>query len=390
MSYRRTPWCWVLILICLVLVHPIQSLLSEETKRGDGSAEELFQAAQDASHRGDHAQAEQLYRQLLVHDPGILPARVNLGLACYWQHKNREAIEELQAALRTRPREYSALLFSGLAYLDLGDYEQARKPLFEALRVKDTDPLLFWGLGSLAMVHADAEDAVYFLERSVALEPDNVQSVWLLGQAYARLAYQEGRPPAVPADYGSLADQTLAWLEARQADSPAAHVLKADILVGRKLTLRALTEYRRAQELDPKWPDIHLMIGSLLGLTGDWDAALAELQLQLRASPHDPRTLTEMGSVLCRAGRYEEALPLLEQALTRDPDNYETQYRFGQANVNLNKPASAIEPLLRAARLEPLRSDPYYLLQRAYRAAQQPEKAEWAFEQFNQRKANGH
>jgi len=62
---------------------------------------------------------------------------------------------------------------------------------------------------------------------------------------------------------------------------------------------------------------------------------------------------------------------------------------LGQVHVNLAEYASAIAPLERATQLEPGKSDPYYLLHRAYRALQQPEKADWALQQFNQRKAGG-
>ena len=377
----------LLLALSLSWAHP--ALPPDESHHTGVPAEELFRNAQESARRGDYAQSERLYRHLLAVDPTILAARVNLGLACYWQRKDHGAIDELKKALQLNPHEYSALLFSGLAYLDLGEYDLAQNQLFAAARVKDTEPLLFWALGSVAMTHGDADNAVYLLERSVALDPNNVQSVWLLGQAYARLAYREGKHPEAPADYAGLVEKTLQWLEARQPDSPPVHVLKGDVFVARKLTLAALAEYRRAQQLDPNWPDIHLLIGSLLGLLGEWDEALAELQLQLRVSPDDTRAFTEVGSVLCRAGRYQEALPALQKALGRDHNNYEAAYRLGQVHVNLAEYASAIAPLQKATQLEPGKSDPYYLLHRAYRALQQPEKADWALQQFTQRKAGG-
>ena len=179
------------------------------------SPEELFRLAQAASGESNYAQAEKLYRQILAADPGILAARVNLGLACYWQHKNRDALSELQKALRVSPREFSALLFSGLAYIDLGEYDHAQKVLQEAAKIKDTDPLLFWALGSLAMIHNDANAAVPSLERCATLDPNNVHCVWLLGQAYALLAYRKEQKPAVPADYAARVDETLRSEERR-------------------------------------------------------------------------------------------------------------------------------------------------------------------------------
>ena len=355
----------------------------------DSNLEELFRQAQAASAAKDYARAETLYRRILRADPTLLPARVNLGLACYWQHKNREAVTEFQKALRVSPKEFSALLFSGLAYLDLGEYDRAQVQLQAAARVQDMDPLLFWALGSLAMIHGDANAAVPLLERSLALDANNVRAVWLLGQAYARLAYRRGEKPIVPADYASLTAQTLRWIEERQPDSALLHVFKGDVLVARKLTSEALEEYQKALEIDPHWPDIHLLMANLLGLRGRWDEALQHLKLQLQDFPDDTRALVEMGSVYCRAGNYQAALPILAQAVTRDRDNYEANFRLGQARVTLGMFELAVPPLERATRVNPERSDPFYLLYRAYRALKQPEKASSALAQFKARKAAG-
>jgi len=351
------------------------------------SLEELFRQAQAASSAKDYGHAEKLYRQILRADPTILAARVNLGLACYWQRKNREAVAEFQKALRANPKEFNPLLFSGLAYLDLGEYDRAQTQLQAAVRVQDLDPLLFWALGSLALIHGDANAAIPFLERSVALDPNNVRAVWLLGQAYAHFAYWKDETPLVRADYAALVEQALQWVGQRQPGSALLHVFRGDVFVARKLTSEALAEYRRAVEIDPHWPDIHLVTGSLLGLLGRWDEALEELRLQLRDYPDDTRAMVEMGSVYCRAGNYRAAVPILEQARSRDLNNYEAAYRLGQALVNLDDYASALAHLEQATRLGPEKSDPYYLLHRAYRALKNNEKAAWALEQFNLQKA---
>ncbi len=342
----------------------------------------LFQQAQAASQQGKYARSEELYRRILSYDPEVLPARVNLGLACYWQHKNREAVTQLERALRSSPREYSALLFLGLASIDLGQYDRAREALLRAAQVKDMDPLLFWAQGSLAMIHSDANAAVPFLERAVALDPNNSRTVWLLGQAYTRLAYSEPEKPAVPADYASLVGKSLRWIEQREPNSALSHVFKGDVLAARKLTSEALAEYELAVKTDPNWPDIHLMKGSLLALLGRWDDALRELRLQLRSSPEDTRAMVEIGSVYSRAGNPRAALPFLREAISRDQDNYEAQFRLGEAYLKSSDQARAIFHLERATQLKPEKSEPYYLLFRAYQEAGEPEKATRALKQF--------
>ncbi len=355
---------------------------------GEQTLERLFVQAQAASRRNDYAAAEKLHREILRRDPSIVPARVNLGLACYWQGKNREAVAEFERALRESPREFSALLFSGLALTQLGEYDRARKMLRAAARVQDMDPLLFWGLGSLAMIDLDTNTAVTYLERSVALDPNNVRAVWLLGQAYAHLAYRREETPEVPADYVALTDQSLKWVEEREPDSALSHVFRGDVLASRSLPGDALAEYQKTWKIDPRWPDIHLLIGSLLGILGRTDEALAELHKQLELHPNDTRALVETGSVQCRAGNCEAAVPFLKQALERDALNYEGYYRLGQAYIELSKPALAIPQLERAAALSPDKSDPYYLLHLAYRALKQNARAAQALDEFHRRKAS--
>lgn len=358
--------------------------------RGQGvSAEDLFRQAQAASRENDYAGAERLYRQVLAIDPEILSARVNLGLAFYWQHKSRDAVTELQKALQASPREFSALLFCGLAYIDLTEFDRAQKMLEQARQVNGNDALLCWALGSLAMMHNDASAAVQPLERCVALAPGNVRCVWLLGSAYSILAYRENQKPAARAEYQARVESTLRWMEEHEPGSALLHVFKGDVLAARKATDEALAEYKSALAIDPRWPDIHLLIGSLLGLEGRLDEALGELQRQLEDHPGDTRAMVEMGSVYCRATKYADAVPFLKQALIVDRNNYEANYRLGQAYLTLGKRDQAVSYLERAAHAQPEKSNPYYLLNRAYRALQQPEKAAKALEQFKRLKAAG-
>ncbi|MFN7994093.1 MAG: tetratricopeptide repeat protein [Bryobacteraceae bacterium] len=352
------------------------------------SAEEMFRQAQAASRQNDYARAERLYREILAGDPTILSARVNLGLACYWQSKPRAALAEFQKALEMRPREFSALLFSGLAYIDLTEYDRAQAMLEQARELNNGDPLLFWALGSLAMIHNDANAAVPALERCAELDPNNVRCRWLLGSAYAMLAYG-AQKPSVRANYGERVDATLAWMREHQPNSALLHVFQGDVFAARTSTDEALREYQQAQALDPDWPDIHLLIGSLLGLQGRFDEAKAELKRQLTLHPGDTRALVESGSVSCRATHYAEAVPLLKEALSRDANNYEANYRLGQAYLSLEKAPAAVAYLERAARVRPEKSSSYYLLYRAYRTLGQREKAAGALATFRKLKSAG-
>src|SRR5881396_99850 len=80
--------------------------------------------------------------------------------------------------------------------------------------------------------------------------------------------YPTAKRTKAPAHYVARVEEALRWMEERQPDSALLHVFKGDVLAARKLTAEALTEYRKALEIDPRWPDIHLLTGSLFGLLG--------------------------------------------------------------------------------------------------------------------------
>src|SRR5258708_20353809 len=100
--------------------------------------------------------------------------------------------------------------------------------------------------------------------------------------------------------------------------------------------------------MNPQWPDIHLLLGSVVGWKGGLEEALAELKRPPKLHPEDTRALVELGSVYCRAAKFSEAVPFLKQALARDSHNYEANFRLGQAYVTLGQYALAIPTLERA------------------------------------------
>lgn len=348
----------------------------------------LFEQAQDAGHRGDYKRSEELYRRILSEEPGILSARVNLGLACYWQDKKKQALEEFSKALQQDSRQYTSLLFSGLIYQELGLYDLAEKSFDSAYAIKSDDPLLLWGLGSLKMVHGDARAAVPYLQRSFELDPKNPRVVWLLGGAYAQLAYRQRGSPDLSTQYQQKANQALEWMAHNYPDSPLLHVLRGDVYAARKVTNVALQEYEIALKMDPDWPDLHLLIGSLEEVRSHWDNAVRELHLQLKQNPGDPRALLELGIVYARTGRNEEAIHALELAIQHDKQNYKAEFRLGQAYLNLRNYSQAVQHLERAIRLDPQESQPYYLLFRAYRALNEPAKSTQALKRFQALKAS--
>jgi adenylate cyclase len=168
----------------------------------------------------------------------------------------------------------------------------------------------------------DGEQAVALLGRAVQLDPDS-------GFAHAHLAH---------AHYRMLQHH---WTVDREADlralvehaerAVACDPMEANGYLFRSLACSvqgkredALTNLRRAIELNPSLPVARSLLGQFLGIAGRTEDGLRELDHAIRLSPRDPQLWTFHAGravVFFNAGRYEESRTASEQALETDPES---------------------------------------------------------------------
>src|SRR3982074_3233176 len=104
------------LLLCLVAILAQQSVFAQSDELTLKS-----QHAKDLMAEGKFADAIPLYRELnqaVPNNPGLM---LNLGMALQMAGKKREAISELEAAVKLDPRLSPAWLFLGTARLQLGE-----------------------------------------------------------------------------------------------------------------------------------------------------------------------------------------------------------------------------------------------------------------------------
>jgi tetratricopeptide (TPR) repeat protein len=63
---------------------------------------------------GNPALAEKEFRQVLRLNPGLIPARVNLGIALYQQNMQDDALKQFNEVLQRNPDNATALRYVGL------------------------------------------------------------------------------------------------------------------------------------------------------------------------------------------------------------------------------------------------------------------------------------
>ncbi len=283
-----------LFLLCLVSI-PAQSSRLPQTD----SLALKSQRAKQLMAEGKFVQAVSLYRELnqeVPNNPGLM---LNLGMALHMAGKKREAIPELEAAVKFDPGLAPAWLFLGTAHLQLGETTAAVKALKVVLELqpdhREARQMLAGALLSLDRV----EEAVEQHKKLTELDPESQQAWYGLGLSYEALsgrAFDELQKTAPPSSY-SLA--LLAETRLREQQLSSAFYL-----------------YRRALEEKPTLGGLHKAVAEIYRQTGHPDWADYEEKKELQLPSPDCRTQT----LEChfRAGHYNELIAAAKSANTAD------------------------------------------------------------------------
>lgn len=118
----------------------------------------------------------------------------------------------------------------------------------------------------------------------------------------------------------------------------------------------AVTEWRRALQLEPKDAKAHNNLGGALLRLGRTAEAVKHFREALAADPELVNARNNLGLVLLQAGRATEAGEQFRLALEADPDSVEAHVNLGGVHLMQGRPAEAVVELREALRVEPGRA----------------------------------
>jgi tetratricopeptide (TPR) repeat protein len=181
-------------------------------------------------------------------------------------------------------------------------------------------------LGRATLMSGDAERAAGYAQRAAKLSPHNTQIKWLVGDAAARRGQVEKARAAFVAARGADADQRGVYEGLSRGElSDAESVLKRqDYRTAERL-------FRRAAILDLKSAAASAGLArSLLGLK-QVAAALAWAKRAEQLNPRDPDVQVALGDALAESGQPEQAQAAWKAATLLDPDHRPARKRLAAA-----------------------------------------------------------
>ncbi len=281
--------------------------------------------------------AEKLLLSVNV-DPGLIDARLNLGIVKRSLNEYEQSADAFEKALEINPELPETNLQLGISYFLLGQYKEAVERLAQAIEKGNRNPLLdLWiGYAHLALGHFEVAERHF--EKALQEYPGNFLAQDALGSC---LLLQERHLEAV--------ERFRACLQLNNAYG-LAHVHLARTLESIGHSKEALLEYKTGVQKDPNClaPDKEVI--ELLLNKSQWDLVLTKSRHLLELLPGDEDAQLAAARALKAQGRLEEACRVLEALSSDHPDSGPAHVLEGQIFLSQGRLLEADEKF-RAASL---------------------------------------
>jgi tetratricopeptide (TPR) repeat protein len=310
--------------------------------------------------------------------------------------------QELQRTgrLNEAAQQYRAFLADALGELAMGyslvhDYGQAA-PLFdEALALEPDSPLLLLDYARTALTLGDLAHAktlaTEFIQKYPSDREQLAQAHQVLGRTLLKLnrdqearkeletavaldaTFPNGYDLAVAClDLGDekCAVQIFSEMEKSFGDTPEIHMAFGRAYADSDFQPRAVTEFRRAIEENPRLPGAHYLLAAVLLATGDDEThvggAETELKKELVISPRDSTTYGALGEIAATHHNYPEAETYLKKAISLGSRNPDAYLYLGQMYFATDRSAEAETALRQCIELTTDVSRNRYQVQKAH------------------------
>jgi tetratricopeptide (TPR) repeat protein len=323
--------------------------LTGQTNDREALRRQAFEAGESAMHRGQLAEAEKKFLEIVAMAPADVGAHANLGVIYMRQQKWKRALDELHAAEKLAPQIPGIRLDIGLVYYREGEYHKAIEPFESVLRDQPDSEQARHLLGLCYMFDERYADA------TAALEPLWPSSNGDLSYLYV-LAVAAGN-----ADRHDLEDRALARLLEVGQNSPAFHLLMGKAYLNRGDDDKALAELEQAAQGDAKLPMVHYNIGIIYKRKRDLDKAKEEFLKDIAAEPDVAYNYDELGTMCLASEQNSEARRYFEQAVHRDSRIGTSWFGLAKIDKAEKRYADALKALDSAGVIDPKSPSVHYL-----------------------------
>ena len=293
-------------------------------------------------------------------DPDFAAARRLLQ-----QGKYDEALLQLSDLAAKKPGLKGVSGELGTAYYRKGDYIKAIESLKQALVEDPENKESVQLLGLSYYLSGRPGEAIPMLEKVQAWYPRaNVDATYILGQCYIQAK-----------DYPQ-ARTAFARMFGVPRDSAASYLFTARMLLRQEFDPIAEEYAQKAIALDPKLPLAHFFLGELHLYKSRIPEAISDFQQELALNPGHAPTYYKLADAYSRIQKFDDAERLLQRSIWLDATSTGPYILMGKVLQKKGETELAVRALQHALSMDPNNSVAHHLLGQTYRDMGKSEDAE--------------
>jgi len=296
--------------------------------------------AETLTRQGQLAPAEQeilTAKQLAPNDPEV---RLSLAQVYSAQKKWTEAQKEFEASVQLDPRNTTVLGQFAEFLVARGQDAAALALVRQYVAANPSDANGHQILGALYFGAKNYGDSQTELERSIQLDPNNMQTYLRLGKLFEAI----DRNDMAIAQYQKALD-----LHPKQA---LLATLVGNLYLKKGELGTARKYYDQALAADPNFPVANANMAWVDAQEGkNLDIALGMAQKAKSLMPEVPSITDTLGWVMYKRGNYDSAIPLLRECVQKSPDSANFHFHLGMTLLAAGQRAKGKEQLEAALRM---------------------------------------
>ncbi|UCD84139.1 MAG: tetratricopeptide repeat protein [Deltaproteobacteria bacterium] len=219
---------------------------------------------------------------------------------------------------------------------------------------------------ALLMVLAGCSSSNYKKAEELRVQDDNEAAVKLYQKAVKSYPGNPWGRSNLSILYSALGKYDLASMEGRSSDLPEAHLNLGIIYFAQGEEDQAVSECKKAIELNPDFAEAHYNLGFIYTYQGKYEQAVIELKRAIEIRPYYADAYAALGFVYFNQKKYKQAVEELNQALKFNPNSAETHYLLGTIYENIRRYRSAFSEYKKALKYNRRFAEAYFSIAGIY------------------------
>lgn len=329
--------------------------------------------------------------------PPTTESQINLLRACLLANRTTQALSIANNLAVRNPKDIQLHLTLGVILASAKQYKSAQVEFEKANALQPENPDILFNLGQAYLRAGDLSKAELAIKRAQTLKPDSPEILALLAEVYAAqsrsvdalelLARAHKLAPENTSIIFSLARASMAQnyfedaiplLESGIKLAPNRPDLQAALgesyfMSGR--TEKAIDEFKHLVEIDPSARS-YAFLGLSYRHLGRFDEARTYFEQGLKLDPRNASCLFNMGYIEGRQGNQAKAEDYFQQTLKANPDFADALFELANLRMNAKRYAEAADLLRRYVKVSKDPASGYYKLAMVERSLKQFDAAQ--------------